>query len=209
MGGIKNMKNKDLVIIINAAKQYSKNLENNNILIIYLNRITQKYEHIELLFQDTNFLHLTGVEYAHATSHFKNSKQFYDQCINGKLNVNNINYKKDGTTRLKLDILPQIMNLHKTASMIGDFNNYNIKLETDKIYGTITACLGAVQDNNGYFRPNTAMKIDIRDITVAANPIKAIYVKNKNDSIYSTITKSSKDFKLSALPNNIKRLISI
>ena len=66
---------------------------------------------------------------------------------------------------MKLSVLSQIMNIHKTAKMVGDYDNTKSVLFTEKIVGTVTACVGFVREGN-YYLPNTTLREDIRTITV-------------------------------------------
>lgn len=80
-----------------------------------------------------------------------------------------INYsklvKKDNTTDLKLQVLPQLMKIDRIANMIGEYDVTKIFLQTDKIAGNINACMGFVRDKRlKLYVPNTALKKDIRQI---------------------------------------------
>ena len=73
--------NKKLLIneLCNCAKIYHKNLENRNIMFIY---IDEEIKYIETKFTKSNFLHLTGVELFN-----KNIKanSFYDRCMKNRI----------------------------------------------------------------------------------------------------------------------------
>ena len=94
---------------------------------------------------------------------------------------------------MKLSVLPQVMNIHKVAKMVGDYDFTKSILFTEKIVGTVTACIGFVRDGN-YYYPNTTLREDIR--TVILSPQKriiAIFSKQKNEQKYKDCTYTAKD----------------
>lgn len=66
---------------------------------------------------------------------------------------------------MKLSVLPQLMKIYRSAKMVGDYSFTKSVLYTEKLVGNITASLGFVRDDK-YYIPNTALKEDIRDITI-------------------------------------------
>ena len=56
--------------VVDMAQKYQKNLENKNILFVYLNSINQKLEYIETRFLARNFLHLTGLIFSGKYSNY-------------------------------------------------------------------------------------------------------------------------------------------
>lgn len=92
-------------IITSCAKIYKENLENKNLLFIFGDLQTPEY--FEALFLPRNFLHLTGVKLIE--SRIFSSKDFYNRCLNGKLSPNDFSMAQDGTTEMKLYVLPKIM----------------------------------------------------------------------------------------------------
>ena len=104
---------------------------------------------------------------------------------------------KDRTTDLKLQVLPQLMKLDKIANMIGEFNNNSIYLQTKKIVGNINCCMGFVKDKKSkIYVPNTALKMDIRDITIYRGKIVAILKKDATEQLYNNLTYLNKNYKL-------------
>ena len=90
---------------------------------------------------------------------------------------------------MKLDILPRLMSIHTTARMVGEYDNSNPLLITDKLAGTVTTAMGFI-NIKGVYVPNTALKKDIRDITRQATRqrIIAIFTKPRRDKKYSILT---------------------
>lgn len=74
--------------VLRCAEQYEKELLDTNVLFIYENRRTKKYE-------------------------------------------------SDGTTAIKLQILSSVMNIKKTARMIGDYNHSRLHIMAVKMCGSV------------------------------------------------------------------------
>lgn len=188
-------KEQAIKIITSCAKEYHNNLENNNLLFIFGTQ--QKTDYFEAAFLPKNFLHLTGVELV--SSSFSGSSDFYNKCLNGQLSPHDFSFAPNGTTDMKLMILPQLMKIHKSAKMIGDYNFSKSLLYTEKLAGNISACLGFVRDDK-YYIPNTALKEDIRDITIKPQQrILAIYKKSILQRFYTNLSYLAKGIEASAL----------
>jgi len=174
-------KEKAVGIIHNSAVSYDKNLSGKNVLFVTADIYKPSY--YEMLFLPQNFLHLTGMR----TS--LNSEAFYRAALNKGLSPSSIEYDPGGTSELKLEILPQLMTIHTTARMIGVYDNSRPLLIADKFAGTVTMAMGFVCIN-GLYIPNTALKIDVRDITEKAtrHRIAAIFTKRRADSLYNQVT---------------------
>jgi hypothetical protein len=110
--------------------------------------------------------------------------------LTGQLSPSVFALKKDGTTEMKLTVLHQAMNIHKTAKMVGDFNWSKSKLITEKIVGTVTACVGFERDgDSSFYYPNTVLREDIRNIVEnKAKRVVAIFRKEIKDESYSSCT---------------------
>lgn len=174
-------KTEAIKIIYDCAVLYNKNLSGKNVL--FLTEHNHKSDYFETLFMPHNFMHLTG-----AKSRL-NGELFFRAAVNNRLGINDITLATDGTTDLKLDVLPQLMNIHLLARMVGDYENVKPLLITDKLTGTVTMAMGFVFANHVYI-PNSALKKDIRDITSQATrqKVTAIFVKPRQNDKYSTLT---------------------
>lgn len=75
------------------------------------------------------------------------------------------------------------MKIHKLSKMIGDYNKSK-RLYTEKLAGNIRGCMGFVQEGY-FFAPNTILKEDIRNVSVKANKLVAVYAKQIKDSLYN------------------------
>ncbi|MDE6251345.1 MAG: hypothetical protein K2M78_01720 [Lachnospiraceae bacterium] len=102
-------------IALNCAKQYDKNLNGKNYIIIYRERTSNHIKSIEVKFDTDNYQHLTGIEMIDSYGNFRKNVAdlFYSKCIKNTLRKDEIRFKNDGTTNLKLRALPILMNIQK------------------------------------------------------------------------------------------------
>ena len=155
---------------------------------------------VEIDFKPRNFRHLTGVTYP------GDSINFFREALNKKLDPAKIAFRPDGRTKSKLEILPLLVALPYTARMIGKYDNSGCKLHTDFLAGSVTGCMGFLQEPNGKYAPNTALKEDIRKICV--HPVSTIistFSKTKNETLYSRMDYKNANFDLQKMraPTNI------
>lgn len=192
-------------IVREAAIRYQENLAEKKMLVLYLNA-GQKVESLEIVFMATNFLHLTGLKLISKISAF----EFYKRCLEGKLSEKDIAFAKDGTTVLKLRVLPKLMANNLSANMIGDFHANSIKLYTQKLIGGVTACLGFVKKGNVYY-PNTLLSTDIRDMVDKYMRIVAIFQKEFTQERYEKKTYQAKKLHFDSLqfPKDVEYLRAV
>ena len=173
-------------IIFRCAKLYKDNLSGNNVL--FVSPYNDKQEYFEAFFSPGNFLHLTGIK--------TNSKRerFFDAALNERLSPADIEFESGGTTELKLSILPQLMSIHTTARMVGNYDNSRPLLIADKFAGTVTSAIGFL-NVNGIYIPKSALRVDMRNITIKTTRRKviAIFIKPRNNPLYGRLTYISKD----------------
>lgn len=196
MKGINEQK-EILNIISDCIKEYDSNLLNKKVMFI----LEDKYRNIskeEVFFPKSSFYHLTGTIIKEIGGRELNSYNVYNKIIDNKLTLNKYAIQsKDKTTGLKLNVLPQLMKIDKMANMMGDFNNRNLFLQTEKVAGNIHSCMGFVKDvKDDIYVPNTALQKDIRDITDNRSKIIAILKKNFKETIYCNITYLKKGYKI-------------
>ena len=185
--------------IIEGAIKYNDNLLNKNVLFIFENK--QKLDFIETIFNDWNFLHLTGLRY------YKNATDFFQDCLNNKLSQENIKIKNKGFTQLKLEILENAMSINKSAKRIGNYNNSKVNITIEKVVGNTHYCLGFsnLDSNNKilrYYYPKTLIQDNLKNNIIDDNRIIAILSKNKNQKLYNKITSLSKETTLVRLKEN-------
>lgn len=138
------------------------------------------------------------------------SKLFFEKCIKNTLYKEKFQMKKDGTTNLKLQALPTIMEIHKVTKIAGDFDYSRPFLVADKVVGNINFCLG-LKCINEFFVPVSAIMENIKSITTNQSQVLAILSKETADLIYSNIRHVTKGFNLNNLviPKNIKSKITL
>lgn len=159
----------DLNIIKQAAKLYEQNLQDKNILFIYLKN--NQVEYFEATFLEEHFKHLTGV---HTNL---NAYQFLYKAKNNRLKVSDFDYKNN-TTVLKIDNLIKSMSLSSYAKMIGEFKHNKVYLSIEKIAGNNNLIIGFDEGKNINF-PKTLLKGDIRDYS-KEKPCRVIAIMSKN-----------------------------
>lgn len=170
-------------IITECAKIYNENLENKNLLFIF--GAEKSPEFFEASFLPRNFLHLTGIKIFEEK--IFGSVDFYERCLRGKLSPSDFSFADNGTTDMKLSILPKLMKIQTCAKMVGIYDYTKSVLYTEKIAGNIYACMGFIKEND-YYIPNTALREDIRDISLRPQKrVLAIFKKDIPQKLYCTI----------------------
>lgn len=196
-----------LATISRCAVLYEKNLVNMNLLFILNEGNSNRLETLETRFLAHNYLHLTGIE-----TTIKSPNEFYELCLDRRVPLEAIAFKKDGTTKLKLQVLDQLMNIERTARMLGDFRSNRLKLCADKVAGSQHACMCFVNEN-GYFVPNSSLNEDVRDMVAKAHRVMAVFKKEIHSPQYTTITYLAKGVQvpavLTALPPSITSKINV
>ncbi len=178
------MKKEDaLRIIFACAEEYKENLANRNLLFICANS-AMKTTAIETVFGVGNFLHMTGVKFRKGREISANG--FYRRCVDKRLTLNDFDMAKDGTTDLKLEVLPICVKANISANMAGNYNGLRPYLYTEKLVGGVRGGIGFVYDEKrGLYAPNTILNEDIRKITDEKIRIIATYRKSTKESEYS------------------------
>ena len=197
---------------MDCAKQYEKNLLNKNFIIIYRDKLSNQIKDLEVFFGKENYQHLTGIELIDEDGNIREhvSKLFFEKCIKNTLSKEEFQMKKDGTTNLKLQALPTIMEIHKVTKIAGDFDYSRPFLVADKVVGNINFCLG-LKCINEFFVPVSALMENIKSITTNQSQVLAILSKEIADLIYSNIRHVAKGLNLNNLviPENIKSKITL
>ena len=184
-----------------CAEQYKTNLANRSLLFIFDN--AGAIHNLEVICMPRNYLHLTGVV---LTDKNLKSIDFYEMCIDKRLSPSAFEFSKDGTTKMKLSVLSQIMNIHKTAKMVGDYTHTKSMLVTEKLAGTVTACLGFIRENGkrNFYVPNTVLREDVRNVVdKPPKKVLTIFRKSKDEPIYSECTYLAKGVSLESILTGI------
>lgn len=206
-------KKETLHIITATAKVYAKMLEGLNYLFIYRNRSDNKIEYFETVFLPRNYQHLTGVDFLDKEGNLqRNSVFFYQKCLDNMLTEAEIRFKEDGTTPLKLEALPKLVQFLRFSKMTVVYNGMRPKLTVDRIVGTVTYCLGFIKDGN-YYVPSSCLLEDVRRMGDNPSQILAIFSKKavREERIYKEIRFVAKGVPLDklTLTDDLNFLISL
>lgn len=198
--------------VLNCAKQYQKKLLHKKLIIIYRERTDYSIRYIEVTFYERNYQHLTGLELVdqNGTVIPKQSVNFYRKCIENKLGIDEIKFKDDGTTRLKLMALPILMDVTKVTKITGDYNNVRPYLLMDKVIGGVNFCLGLIKERDDYV-PSSVLLENIKNLTDAPSQVLAILEKEFHTEIYNVVKHVAKGLNLNniQLPDEINKKISL
>ncbi len=185
--------NKEILsILFICAEKYKTNLLNYSLLFIYADKHS-KISYLEVTFDKSNFLHLTGCKTKLSAS------DFFKRCVNKRLSTKDFKSSDDGTTELKLQILPSLMEINLSANCIGDFNNNRPKLYTEKLAGNVKGCMGFKQNSSGRYIPNTVLNTDIRNEVISPMRILVTYRKSQIDKEYKDIVYKAKNIDWSSI----------
>lgn len=175
-------KGQALDILFTSARYYNENLNNRNLLFVFMTKQKQ-IGYIETKFKGTHFLHLTGIVVKNPKI---SAQRFFDLCLDKRLSPHDFAIKKDGTTELKLSVMPQVFSKNIAGKMLGDFSSFRLKLQTEKLVGGIYAAYGFVREVHGsedkvIYVPNTLLIGDVRDFIPTSFQILETYSKRVND----------------------------
>lgn len=208
---------KDAVsIVINSAEQYKKELLNRTLLFI----CTDKHKNVhafEVTFRERNYMHLTGlvpIDFVdhNGEKHKLSASEFFNKCITKTLSPNQFDFHQDGTTQLKLAVLPKMICKNLSATMVGDYDTFKPKLKTDKLVGKTSGVMGFIADSIEHkFLPNTLLNADIRDLSKSTLRIIATFRKNEPEEYYEELTYKAKNVEWDRirLPKEIEYLSSL
>lgn len=190
----KYTKEEAVTIVVQCAEKYHTELEGKTLLFICTDKHKQTLP-IEFSFYGNNYMHLTGLKSNRRSSDSADlpANDFYQRCLEHKLSIGDFDFSEDGTTHLKLDVLPSVIckNLH--ASIVGDYNSSKPRLYTEKIVGGIHACMGFIFDGKtSEYVPNTVIQEDARDLTSNAVRVIAVYRKDSSAKTYEELTYKAK-----------------
>jgi len=174
-------------IIHNCAIAYRDSLVNRNVLFIA--ERDDILDYFEALFLASNYQHLTGVVIRNSMT----ANAFYNRALDDRITENDFDFSSDGTTRMKLDVLPKLMKIHYIARMVGNYDGSGNYLMAEKIAGTTTAAMGFIKEGL-YYYPNSALKVDVKSITIKPFlKVSAVLVKDINSEKYRHMTYITKD----------------
>ncbi len=187
--GSMRLQKRDIIKILSSCAQaYQRELVGKEFLVLYQR---EKTESCSFRFAKSNFLHLTGVQIASTIS----AQDFFDKCLEHKLSEQDFSAATDGTTDLKLSVLPRMICKNFNARMIGNYRTTGIALYTEKLLGGTMGCIGFVMDAKGGYVPNTLLNEDVRDVVDKPCRVLAIFRKNQGEPKYTEMTYLAKGIK--------------
>ena len=197
------IKSEIIKILYTSAKKYEENLLNKNILFVFECKSTKEILSIETIFNDYNFMHLTGIAYT------KGAKDFFYDCIEKRISPQDIGIKNEVFTKLKLQVLENMMSINKSAKKIGTYNNNKTTLKIEKVIGNIHCSLGFsnIIGNKKvlrYYYPKTLLQEEFKKNVEEEHRIIAIFSKNKKEKKYKELTYLTKKCEVNTLFNNEK-----
>lgn len=179
-----------LNIVFSCATSYKENLVGKSLLFVFVDK-TEHVHCLEVTFDSSNFLHMTGFRLKRKEISARN---FFNLCYDKRLSESDFEFAKDGTTEMKMRVLPGLVKKNLSAKMIGNYNMSQPKLFTDKLAGSVSACMGFVRnDGIGRFVPNTVLEGDLRKLTKGANRIIVTYRKRRDEPQYSEVVYIAKN----------------
>lgn len=195
-----------MAVVFSCASEYKKNLVNHSLLFLCQDKHKQTYC-LEVTFDISNFQHLTGFKTEKIVSNedpqngedgkkavkSMSAAHFFELCIGKRLTESDFEFATDGTTPLKMKILPSAVKKNLSANMVGDYNGHQPKLYTERIAGSVKGCVGFVKDRDaGRYVPNTLLEGDIRKKVTRPDRILVTYRKKHDEDRYSEIVYAAK-----------------
>ena len=202
------------VIVMQCAKNYDKRLAGKQFIFIYRDRADNTIKYFEVYFGKENFQHLTGLELVDEKGSIREhvAELFYNKCLNNRLGKDEIQFKKDGTTNLKLAALPALMKIQEITKIVGGYNGMRPYLIADKVIGNVNFCLGILKDSKkNYYVPASSLLENIKQLTNNSSQVLAIFSKLPSDDVYKKVCHVAKWLNLHKLtiPHEILEKVSL
>lgn len=213
----KYTKEQAIGIVVRCAETYHKELEGKNLLLLCQDKHKRIYS-VQFSFYGNNFMHLTGLKPrrrdGEKTEQSVSANDFYQKCLDHKLSPSDFEFSDDGTTHMKLNVLPGIICKNLRAKSIGNYNSSKPHLYTEKIVGrgNVKACMGFVLDSaRQEYVPNTVIQEDIRDLTSKDVQVIAVYRKDAHEERYNEVTYKAKnvDWEMVVYPEELQYLLAL
>ena len=202
-------------IVINCSKIYHNKLENKEFIIVYRDREDNNIKDIEMTFFAKNYQHLTGMNLVDISGTVLNhrSEDFYRKCLENRIGLSELAFRRDGMSHLKLQALPSIMKFSRITKIAGDSNGNQPYLLVDKLVGGVNFCLGLRKDSkNNIYVPVSALQRNIKELVDKPSQVLFIMQKERGDaSKYKIIKHVSKGLNIHnlAIPDSIMAKISL
>ena len=190
----KYTKGEAIKIVTSCARAYAAELLNRSLLFVCQDK-HKRVSCIEFCFYDRNFLHLTGLKLRKREKETANGENlqsagdFFANCLAHRVSPEDFDFAPDGTTALKLEVLPLLITKNLSANIVGNFSSLRPKLYTQKLAGGNKGCMGFCIDAiSGSYVPNTVLNEDIRDNVDEWARVIAVYRKDITQEKYTEIT---------------------
>lgn len=198
--------------VVSCAKMYRDELENRKLLLVCQDK-HKNTTYQEFSFYGRNYLHLTGLKVKRDIENDELSAlNFYSKCLNHKLSPKDFEFASDGTTCMKLDVLPALITKNLSARMLGDYNSAKPKLYTEKLAGNVKGCMGFREDDvTGNYVPDTVLNADIRDYIQNPTRVIAVFRTEPQSTIFEEITYVAKNIDLAMIkfPEEYQQVLKI
>ena len=183
-----------MIELLKAKAIYDKYLLNKDFLYIFKNKLTSRIEAFEMKCIANNFLHLTGVNTKLKAS------DFYKRLNENRLSLEEIDYKTNGTTRLKLSIFDRVpLLITSPVQVCFQDNFFTLKLEVDvmlnrPIMNRRDIILGLKQMKGfDFFVPASIIKEEPQKIGKDFSQVLCILGKNRGEEDYNVIKYKAKE----------------
>ena len=209
-------KEQAISIAIRCAKEYKAKLANRALLVIYRDRMSNEIKSVEIVFRPSNFQHLTGIIMVDRNGEERSgcALEFFRKCTSIPfLTKDEVRFKEDGTTFLKLSALPCLMDFSRITKICGNYNGSKNNLEADAIAGGVnfSLAISKTEASNDEFFPRSALLEDIRNLVDNPSQVLAIFRKAISDDKYSDLQYVAKGtvFQNIVLPSEISDKINL
>ncbi len=137
------------------------------------------------------------------------ANNFFSMCCDKRLSESDFEFAADGTTEMKMRVLPGLVQKHLSAKMVGDYNLSQPKLYTDKLAGSVGACMGFVRNGGkGRLFPTPYWKAISEAWLKAAQIESSLHIESSAEtrSIQKSYTQPKIDWTALTLPEEYQYL---
>ena len=180
--------------LVHCAELYRNELANRKLLFFGTAKSNKKVHCIEVGFRPANFMHLTGARHPKGSN--QSATSFYKKCINHRLSPEDFIIPDNGTMRVKLNVLPGILNGSISAKMIGDYCSSRPQFYADKLIGGNRACLGVTlysekkeqKHKPVCYTPTSTLRTSMKQMICNQLRVVAVFRKNWEAREYAEVT---------------------
>lgn len=180
-----------LRVAFRCAEQYKEQLSGRSLLFLCVDKHNFART-FEAYFYDHNYQHLTGLD----TGRDIPPNEFFKACIDKRLSPKDISFHENGTTPLKIRMLPLLLNKNLgAAKFIGEYNGKEQMLYTERISGSNGGGIGFEMDGgNGNYVPDTLLCGDMREYVTVYDRVLATFRKMQIEDAYTEVVYVTKKY---------------